>query len=162
MNAQRLTRNALLTGIALIIFVFELHLPALSPVPGIKLGLSNIVTVYVMFALDPTDALTILSARILLGAFLSGNLSALMYSAAGGLLCYLVMLGLRCFLSNKQIWIASVIGAAAHNVGQISLAILITRTPALIAYLPILLCSGMMAGLFTGLCGQFLSQRVGH
>ena len=103
MRIQRLTRNALLTGLALIIFSIEAALPALSPVPGIKLGLSNIITVYAMFAIGPRDALAILCARILLGAFVTGNVSTLMYSAAGGALCYLVMLLLRRILSSKQV-----------------------------------------------------------
>lgn len=159
MQTKRLTRNALLTGLALIIFVIELQIPALSPVPGLKLGLSNIVTVYAIFVLTPKDALEILAARILMGAFLSGNISALMYSAAGGLMCYLAMRGLKQILSARQIWIASVVGAIAHNLGQILVAVAITQTPALFAYFPIMTVGGMIAGLFTGLCGQYMAQR---
>lgn len=156
MQTKRMTRNALLTGIALIIFVIELQIPALSPVPGLKLGLSNIITVYAVFAFAPADAAMILAVRILLGTFLSGNLSAMMYSAAGGGLCYLTMLALKHFLTMKQIWIASVLGAIAHNLGQILVAVAITQTPALFAYLPVLTAGGMIAGLFTGLCAQYL------
>ena len=156
MQIGRLTRNAMLTGVALIIFTIEVSLPALSPIPGVKLGLSNIVTVYAMFALGPGDAAMILGARILLGALVAGNLSAFLYSAAGGALCYLVMLALRRILTARQIWAASVVGAAAHNLGQILVAVAVTRTPGLFAYLPILAASGMAAGLFTGLCAQAL------
>ena len=126
------------------------------------MGLSNIITVYAMFAIGPRDALAILCARILLGAFVTGNVSALMYSAAGGALCYLSMLLLRRILSSKQIWIASVIGAAFHNFGQVLVAVAITRTAGLFAYLPVLMASGMIAGLFTGLCGQMLASRLKH
>ena len=159
MTAKRLTRNALLIGIALIIFTFEVNLPPLTPIPGIKLGLSNIITIYAVFALSPMDAFLILGSRILLGALITGNISALMYSAAGGFLCFLSMLGLRHILSAKQIWIASVIGAAMHNLGQILVAVIVAQTPALFAYLPILIAAGMVAGLFTGFCGQFLIER---
>ena len=162
MRIRRLTRNALLTGLALIIFSIEEALPALSPIPGIKLGLSNIITVYAMFAIGPRDTLAILCARILLGAFVTGNVSALMYSAAGGALCCLSMLLLRRILSPKQVWIASVIGAAFHNFGQVLVAVVITRTVGLFAYLPVLMASGMIAGLFTGLCGQMLASRLKH
>ena len=162
MQTKRLTRNALLAGLALIIFIIELQIPALSPVPGLKLGLSNIITVYAIFVLTPRDALEILTTRILLGTFLSGNLSALMYSAAGGLMCYLTMLGLRHVLTPKQIWIASAMGAIAHNLGQILAAIAITKTPALFSYFPIMTAGGMIAGLFTGLCGQYMAQRLGR
>lgn len=160
MKLTRLTKNALLTCLALIIFVIELQLPSLSPVPGLKLGLSNIITVYAVFALSPGDAALILASRILLGTFLTGNMSALMYSAAGGALCYAAMLLLRRVLTQNQIWIAGVIGAIFHNLGQVTTAVIITKTPALFAYLPILTAGGMLAGLFTGLCGQFLIDRL--
>lgn len=159
MKLSRLTRNALLTAAALIIFAFEMLLPSLSPVPGLKLGLSNIITVYAVFALGPTDAVMILAARILLGSFISGSVSALMYSVAGGAACLCVMLALRAILTPRQIWIASVLGAAAHNLGQLTVAVLITRTPALFAYLPVLTAGGMAAGLFTGLCAQLMVNR---
>lgn len=160
MHAKRLARNALLAGIALIVFIIEMRLPALSPVPGLKLGLSNIVTVYAVFALSPADAFSILAVRIMLGTFVSGNFSALMYSAAGGMLCLLLMLALRRPLTDRRMWIASVLGAVAHNVGQLSVAALVTRTPAIFAYLPVLTAGGMLAGLFTGICAQFMHARL--
>lgn len=160
MRVNRLTRNALLTALALIIFVIELQLPALAPIPGLKLGLSNIITVYAVFMLLPGDALQILAARILLGTFVSGNLSALMYSAAGGGLCYLTMLGLRRLLPRRRMWAASVLGAVAHNLGQILVASAVTQTPALLAYFPLMTAGGMLAGLFTGLCAQHAAGRI--
>ena len=160
MTTRQLTKDALLTCLALAIFVVELQLPALSPVPGLKLGLINIITVFAVFTLSPTDAALILAARILLGTFISGNLSALMYSAAGGVLCYIAMVILRRFLTSRQIWVASVIGAVFHNLGQVLVAMAITRTPGLIAYLPILTAGGMLAGLFTGLSAQYTINHM--
>ena len=160
MKLKRLTRNALLTGLALIIFVIEMLLPGLSPVPGLKLGLSNIITVFAVFALTPADAAMILAARILLGTFLSGNISALMYSAAGGAMCLVSMLLLKKLLTEKQIWAASIVGAVFHNLGQVLTAMAVTRTPGLIAYLPILTAGGMLAGVFTGLCAQYTVCRL--
>ena len=160
MKLSRLTRNALLTAAALIIFAFEMQLPSLSPVPGLKLGLSNIITVYAVFALSPADGALILAARILLGTFVSGNLSALMYSAAGGALCLCTLLPLRRILTKKQAWVSSVLGAAAHNLGQLTVAVLVTRTPGLYAYLPALAAGGMIAGLFTGICAQLMVNRT--
>ena len=161
MNTHRLTRDAMLTGVALIIFVLEAQLPPLTPIPGIKMGLANIITVYAVFALRPADAAGILLSRVLLGSLFSGNVSVLMYSAAGGALCLAAMLLLRRVLRPGQLWVASVIGAAAHNLGQIAVAMAVTRTPALMAYLPVLLLSGMLAGLFTGLCAQGVIRRLG-
>jgi heptaprenyl diphosphate synthase len=160
MTTRRLTRMAVLTAVALTIFVVELQLPSLTPIPGVKLGLANIVTVYAMFTLGPADTLCVLLARILLGSFFAGQIMALLYSLAGGLLCYLVMLLLRRILTVKQIWVCGVLGAVAHNVGQIAVAILLTRTPALVYYLPVLLVSGILSGAFTGLCAQFVANRL--
>lgn len=160
MSVKRLTRMAILTAAALSLFVVELQLPTLTPIPGIKLGLANIITVYAMFILGPGDTACILGARILLGSMFAGQMTSLMYSLAGGLLCYLVMLILRRLFTPKQIWICSVFGAAAHNLGQIAVAILMTRTPALIYYLPVLMACGILAGTFTGLCAQFVVNRL--
>ena len=159
-SPRRLTALALLTAIALTIFMVESQLPAPVPVPGVKLGLANIVTVYTMFVLGPADTLMVLLTRIFLGSVFSGQLMSFFYSLAGGLLCYAAMLGLRKILSPGQIWVCGVVGGACHNIGQLIAAILITGTPSLIVYLLWLLPAGMAAGLFTGLCTQFLISRL--
>lgn len=160
MSAKRLTRMAILTGIALTIFIIELQIPSLTPIPGVKLGLANIITVYAMFRLGPADTACIMIVRIVLGSFFSGQVMALFYSLAGGLLCYLVMLFLRKLVSLRQIWVCSACGAVAHNIGQIIVAILITNTTMLVYYLPVLMISGVIAGIFTGLCAQFAVNRL--
>lgn len=159
-TTKQLSLMALLTAIALAIHVAEAQIPAPIPVPGVKLGLANIVTVYAVFTMGPGPALMILVARILLGSLFSGVMS-LFYSLAGGLLCFAVMLLLRRVLSKKQIWVASVVGAVFHNIGQILVAIVVTGTPAIVSYLPILLLSGIAAGLFTGVAAQYLIHRLG-
>ena len=161
MRTRRLTWDALLTAIALTIFMIEARLPALAPVPGVKLGLANIVTLYAMFALGPVDALGILLARVLLGGMFAGQLMTLLYSLSGGLLCWLLTLFLRKVMTHQQIWLCSIFGAVAHNVGQIIAAIAVTRTPSLIVYLPILMVSGMIAGAFSGFAAQFLITHGG-
>lgn len=159
MNTKRLTFCALLTAIALTIFMVEAQIPPVVPVPGVKLGLANIVTVYAMFALGPADTLMILLSRIFLGALFAGG-STFLYSLAGGLLCYLCMLPLRKLLTMKQLWVCGSIGAIFHNIGQIGVAIAIAKTPQLIMYLPVLLLTGVIAGTFTGLAAQFLVNRL--
>lgn len=161
MRTRRLTRDAMLTAAALILYAVEAQLPPLTPVPGIKAGLANIITVYAAFALGGADAAGILAARVLLATMIAGSPAALMYSAAGGAMCLLAMLGLRRILSRDQIWVASVLGAAAHNLGQVAVAVAVTGTPGLIAYLPLLIAAGMAAGLFTGLCAQLVARRLG-
>ena len=159
-KTKRLTRAALLTAIALTIFMVEAQLPALAPVPGMKLGLANIVTVYAMFLLGPADTLAILLCRVFLGSLFAGQLMTLFYSLGGSLACYGVMLVLRKLVTERQIWVCGILGAMAHNIGQICVAIGITRTPGLLYYLPVLMVSGILTGCFTGLCAQFLVCRM--
>ena len=160
MSIRRLTELALLSSVALIIFVIELRIPNPVPIPGVKLGLANIVTVYAVFRCKPSETAMIVAVRLLLGAVFSGNPSALLYSAAGAICCLCGMLLLRGVLPEKQIWLCSVIGAILHNTGQIGAAIVLMRTTAVLTYLPVLLVSGCIAGLFTGLCAQFTVIRM--
>ena len=160
MNIRRLTELALLSTVALIIFVIELRIPNPFPIPGVKLGLANIVTVYAVFHCRPSETAMIVTVRLLLGAMFSGNPSALLYSAAGAVCCLLGMLALRHILPEKQIWLCSVIGAMLHNIGQIAAAVIIMRSFGVVAYLPLLLVTGSLAGAFTGLCAQLLLNRL--
>lgn len=157
---RRLTRAALLTAIALTIFMAEAQLPAPVPIPGVKLGLANIVTVYAVYVLGPGDTLMILAARIVLGAVFSGQMMTLLYSLGGGLLCYLALLVLRRLLDRDCLWLASPIAAVFHNLGQLLVAAGVMKTWAVLAYLPYLVLAGVCAGLFTGLCAQFLLRRL--
>ena len=160
MGIRRLARDAVMTAIALTIFIVELQLPELTPIPGVKLGLANIVTVTALFTLGPGDAFAILLCRIVLGSVFSGNMMALLYSLAGGFLSFCVMLLMRRVLARTQLWVASVFAAIAHNLGQIGAAIVVTSTPSIIVYLPVLIVSGVVTGLFTGLAAQYAVRRL--
>ena len=107
---------ALLTSVALIIFIIEAQIPNLAPIPGVKLGLANIITVYSIFTLGPGPTLMILLCRVFLGSVFSGQMMTLFYSLSGGMLCFLAMLVMRRLVSVKQIWVCSVIGAIFHNI----------------------------------------------
>ena len=159
MKVKRLTVMALLCAIALTIFMVEAQIPPLVPIPGIKLGLSNIVTVFAVFAMGPGEAAAILFVRIFLGAVFAGNFSTIFYSAAGGLCAILVTIGLRKPLNKNQLWVAGSISAVAHSVGQMAMAILLTQTPSLAVYLPVMIVCSIITGLFTGLCAQVLVNR---
>ena len=143
-GAGRITRLALLTAIALTIFMAEAQLPVL-PIPGVKLGLANIVTVYAMFALGPRDALLVLSSRVFLGAVFSGQMMTLFYSGAGGLLSWSMLALLRRPLGRERIWLASPVSALFHNLGQLLAAAGIARSWAVLAYLPYLVLAGCAA-----------------
>ena len=149
-----------MTAIALIIFVVELQIPNLSPVAGIKLGLANIITVYGVYRYKWWEISLILLARIVLGSFFCGNPSAILYSLSGGVLCLLGMLLLKKIIPPDRLWICSVLGAVLHNIGQITMAVILMQTFAVAAYLPFLTVSGCIAGAFTGMCGQLLLNRL--
>ena len=159
-SARRITLLALLTAIALTIFMVEAQLPVLVPIQGVKLGLANIITVYAVFVLGPGDALLILTARVFLGAVFSGQMMTLMYSMGGGLLAWLAMVLLRRALTRRQIWLCSPVAAVFHNIGQLLVAAGVMKTWVVMAYLPYLLLSGIVTGLFTGLCAQFLINHL--
>ncbi len=159
MKTGKLTRMALLTAIALTIFMVEAQIPALVPVPGIKLGLANIVTVFAVFALGGREAGGILFARIFLGAVFAGNFSTIFYSAAGGICAIGMTLLLKRILTEKQLWVAGALGAVAHSVGQMVAAVVITGTPGLIVYLPVMIVCSIVTGSFTGSCAQLLLNR---
>lgn len=161
MKTKKLVLLALLDAIALTIFMIEAQIPALVPIPGIKLGLSNIVTVFTVFAIGPWEGAAVLFVRIFLGAVFAGNFSTILYSGAGGLCAILVTMLLRRILTKKQLWVAGVFGAAAHSIGQMAAAILIAGTPSIAIYLPVMLVCSILTGLFTGLCAQILVNRGG-
>ena len=159
MKVKKLVLLALLTAIALTIFLVEAQIPPLVPIPGIKLGLANIVTVFTVFVIGPWEAAAVLFCRIFLGAVFAGNFSTILYSGAGGLCAIAVTIALRRILNHRQLWVAGALGAMAHSIGQMAAAIAITATPGLIVYLPIMLAIAIVTGCFTGLCAQTLRNR---
>ena len=161
MKTRKIVLLALLSAIALTIFMLEAQLPAPVPLPGVKLGLANIVTVFTVFLLGPREGAAVLSVRIFLGAVFAGNFSTIFYSAAGGTLAILTTIGLRRVLKANQLWAAGCAGAVAHSIGQMAAAVMISGTPGLLVYLPVMIAISIITGLFTGLCAQFLLNRGG-
>ncbi|MGN0976930.1 MAG: Gx transporter family protein [Faecousia sp.] len=159
MKVKKMTLLALLSAIALTIFMVEAQIPALVPIPGVKLGLANIVTVFTVFALGAKEGVLVLFIRIFLGAVFAGNFSTILYSAAGGISAIGVTILLRKVLTKKQLWVAGCLGAIAHSIGQMAMAIALTGTPSLAVYLPVMIAVSIVTGAFTGLCAQFLVNR---
>ena len=159
MKTKKLARLGLLTAIALTIFLLEAQIPSPVPLPGVKLGLANIVTVFTVFSLSPGEGVLVLAGRIFLGAVFAGNFSTIFYSAAGGGCAVLVTIALRKLLKHNQLWVAGCLGAAAHSIGQMGMAVLLMGTASVAVYLPIMIVISIITGLFTGLCAQFLVNR---
>ena len=158
-KTRKITILGLLTAIALTIFMVESQIPSVVPLPGVKLGLANIVTVFTVFALSPKEGILVLSARIFLGAVFAGNFSTIFYSAAGGACAIFITILLRKILQKNQLWVAGCLGAIAHSLGQMAMAMALLGTPSIIIYLPVMIIISIITGLFTGLCAQFLVNR---
>lgn len=159
-SSKRLALCAVLAAVALTIFVAESQIPPVVPMPGVKLGLANIVTLVAMVLLGRRDALAVLAVRLILGAAFTGGFSAFMFSAVGGLFAYIVMAALVGVFPEKMLWVVSVLAALAHNAGQILVAVFVTGTPGIAVYILILAASGVVTGAFTGLAGMFLIRAV--
>ena len=163
LTTKQLTLCGVLTTLALALSVAENQIPLslAIPIPGIKLGLANIVTVFALYALGPGQALMILLARCLLGAVFAGNMNALLFSLLGGVTAMLVMI----ILSRRKglsIYGVSIGGAAAHNCGQIAAAVLTLGNTAPLYYLPILLGVSLFTGALTGLVAACLFRALAH
>ena len=101
MNTRKLTKLSLLTAIALIIFIIEMRLPDLSGIPGVKLGLANIITVYALYHFKAYEVAMVVFVRILLGSVFGGNMSAMIYSLSGAVLCLAGMIFLKKIINEK-------------------------------------------------------------
>jgi heptaprenyl diphosphate synthase len=158
-NVYDITRFGVLTALALALAVTEnLFFPnSLFPVPGMRLGLSNIVTLLVICLYGPVPAFAIVLGRSLLAFAFGGNLTAFVFSLVGGIAALLTMT-LFCRFRRFSLFGISMAGAAAHNIGQIIAAAVLTKTLSVAVYLPLLL----LTSLFTGLLVAFLAIPVYH
>ena len=154
---------AVLAALALGLSTLESLFPvtALVPVPGVKLGLANIVTVFALYRLGAPEALAILLVRCALGGLFAGNVSALLFSTLGGLCAMGVMILLRRW-RRLSVYGVSIGGAAAHNCGQIAAAVLSLGNTAPLYYLPILLGVSLLTGALTGLMAACLFRALAH
>lgn len=150
----------MLTAASLIVFVIEAQIPAPVPVPGVKLGLANVITLIAMLLLGRREAGLILAVRIVMGSVFAGGVSAFLFSISGGVLAYAVMCITVTRFPRKMLWVVSALAAVAHNLGQLLAAIAVTKTAALMVYAPVLLASGIITGVFTGLVAMYLVRRL--
>lgn len=163
MKTKKLVFMGLLAAVSLGIWVIEAQLPAPVPIPGVKLGLASIVTLAAMALLGRREALAVLLVRVVLASLFAGSFSAILFSLAGGLLSWAAMALSMGLFPTQRLWVVSVFGAIAHNTGQLLAAMAVTRTAALAAYAPALLCAAILTGAFTGLAAIYLIKALkGH
>lgn len=151
--------TALAMGLSYVENFFPLSL--VIPLPGIKLGLANIVTVFALYTLGSGQALCILFARCFLGSLFAGNLNALIFSLMGGLAAMGMMILLSRF-RRLSVYGVSMGGAAAHNCGQVAAAMLTLGNTAPLYYLPVLLGVSLLTGALTGLIAGLLFRALAH
>lgn len=147
-----------LVAAAFVLSYIEMILPISVGIPGVKLGLCHIVTLFALYRLGPKAAWFICFVRLALNTLLFGNAMVLIYSAAGAVLSLGVMLLLyrRPLFSHVGVSLA---GGVGHNIGQILCAALMMETAGLIWYLPVLLLSGTVSGAIVGILGGLLIGR---
>ena len=156
---RKLALYGLLTALALILSYVEAQIPASFAVPGMKLGLTNIVVLLALYGMGANSALAVNFARIVLVSVLFGNGVSFWYSMAGGLLSGMVMIVLK-KCGRFSLLAVSISGGVAHNVGQLLAAMVLLRTTALGWFLLVLWFTGLLSGAVIGLIGGELCRRL--
>lgn len=147
------------TSLALILSYVETLIPISFGIPGIKLGLANLVIVIVLYTYGGKEAFLLSVTRILLSGFLFGNLSMILYSMSGGIFSLAIMV-LLCKTGGFSIQGVSIAGGVFHNIGQLLLAMMIVETYQVGYYFPVLLISGLVTGLLIGIVSREVLKRT--
>jgi heptaprenyl diphosphate synthase len=158
-KTKQIAQYGLLIAVALILSYVEAQIPAFFAVPGMKLGLTNVVVLFALYRMGEKSGMVINLVRIFLVSMLFGNGMSLAYSVAGGLLSGLVMILLK-KTGKFRIITVSVAGGVAHNIGQILVAMVLLETKAVLWYLLVLWFTGIGSGLVIGLVGGELCRRL--
>ena len=157
---RQITIIALCTSLALLLSYVEMLIPVLiQGVPGIKMGLPNIAIVYALYCLGSKRAVLISLIRVAIMSMLFGNFTYFLYSIAGAVLSLGVMIVLKKLDVMSTVGV-SVAGALAHNIGQILVAMILMQTSQIVWYLIVLSVTGVVSGIFVGLCGALVVKRL--
>lgn len=161
MKTKRIAYLGLLIALAFIFSYIESMIPVNLGVPGAKLGLANLVVIVTLYILGERDAFVLSMIRIVLVGFTFANMASMIYSLAGGIVSYVVMVIAK---KTKLLSITgvSVLGGVFHNVGQIMVAMVVLETASLIYYFPVLLIAGIVSGVAIGILGAMATKRMQH
>ena len=150
--SRKITTIAMMLCLAIVLHLLEQLIPLPTSIPGAKLGLANIVTLVAIFMLKPIETIAFVVVRVFVTTFLTAGPTAFLFSLAGAAMSTAIMYGavfiLGPYLSLPTI---SILGAIAHNIGQLIMASIILQTGGIIYYLPVLMGSALISGLFIGL-----------
>ena len=148
-------------ALALICSYVESLIPIYFGIPGVKLGLTNIVVVLLLYTLGAKEAFLVSVVRIILAGFLFGNPFSILYSLSGGALSFLAMYVLKRTEKLKVVTV-SVAGGVMHNTGQLIMAALVVENYHILYYIPVLLTAGFITGFFIGILSQEIILRIGN
>ena len=158
-EAKWVAAYGMLIGLACIFSYVEAIVPVPIPIPGVKLGLANLVVIVGLYTIGIKGTVAVSLVRILFVGFTFGNASSMIYSMAGGIFSLILMI-----LFQKLNWFSqvgvSIIGGIGHNIGQLTMAALVTQTSGVFYYLPFLMAAGVVAGALIGLLGGLVTERV--
>lgn len=152
-RTKRVAYSAMLTALAMIFSYIETLIPFSFGVPGIKIGLANLVVLLGLYFLKPLQTMAVSVLRIVLTSFLFGNMASLFYSLAGGLLSFLVMLLLIKKCKGFSTVGISIAGGVSHNIGQLAVAAYVLQSTSVLYYLPVLMIAGLLSGMLIGIAG---------
>jgi heptaprenyl diphosphate synthase len=147
-----------LIAVAMILSFIESRIPVFIPIPGIKLGLANVATVFALYALGRKYAVCVTLIRVLLTSLLFGNFSSLIFSLLGGIFALVAMIVIKHFNLFSSIGV-SVLGGIFHNIGQIIAAFIVLRTNLTLYFVPLLI-SGTVTGVLIGVIAGLLVERI--
>ena len=156
---QRLSALSLTVAVAMLLSYIEAQLPAFTAVPGIKVGLANIAVIFALYRFGIKDAVVISIIRVTMISLLFGSVVSRAYGFSGAVVSLALMAVLKRFSPLTPIGV-SVAGGVAHNIGQIAVACILVRSAAVAYYLPVLLISGTVAGIVTGVAAGILVKRL--
>lgn len=159
MTAKKDAQLGILTTLALILSYIESLIPVFVGIPGVKLGLANLVIVFVLYRMTVRDALIVSVIRILLAGFMFGNLMSIAFSLVGSLFSICAMCLLK-RLKEFSIVGVSVAGGCMHNLGQLCVSIFVVQTFRLIYYFPVLMIAGILTGLLIGILVRLMLQYI--
>lgn len=157
-DTKKLTVTALLIAAAMILSYIESMIPSFA-VPGVKIGLANIASVFALFSLGDKEAWGISFVRVLLSGILFGNIASIIYSLTGAVFSLVSMTVMKKTGIFSYAGV-SVSGAVFHNAGQIIAAVIVMGTSAVVYYFPVMIVSGVISGIFIGLLSGILTERL--
>ena len=159
MKSSKVAFLGMFAAFAMILSFIESQIPSFVAIPGIKLGLPNIAIIIILYKFGTKEAITVSIVRVLLTSLLFGSILSMLYSIAGAVLSLTAMVLLKKINKLSTVTV-SVVGGVCHNIGQITVACLVTETAQLLYYLPVLIISGVVSGVIIGMIAAITYNKI--